>query len=173
MITIKQDKQISLMRRAGKITAEILEVLASSLKAGMKTKELDAIAEKELVKREATSSFKGYNGFPGNLCVSINDEVVHGIPGDRVIQDRDIVSLDFGVVYNGWQGDSALTSGVGCIDPKARRLIEVTREALMAGIGQGEGSFGRYFSGYSDVCRGERFFCGEGIYGTWYRKGDA
>jgi methionyl aminopeptidase len=124
------------MRRAGKITAEILEVLALSLKAGMKTKELDAIAEKELARRGATSSFKGYNGFPGNLCVSINDEVVHGIPGDRVIQEGDIVSLDFGVVYNGWQGDSALTSGVGSIDPKVRRLIEVTREALMAGIGQ-------------------------------------
>ncbi len=136
MIIIKNDKQILLMRRAGKITAEILETLAENIKAGMKTKELDTIAETELAKREAKSSFKGYHGFPGNLCVSINDEIVHGIPGEHIIQEGDIVSLDFGAVYNGWQGDSALTLGVGRIDPEASRLIEVTREALVAGIGK-------------------------------------
>jgi len=134
MIIIKNDKQILLMRRAGRITAEILEVLAENIKPGMKTKELDTIAGGELEKRKAKSSFKGYHGFPGNLCVSINDEVVHGIPGEHIIQEGDIVSLDFGVVYNGWQGDSALTLGVGRVDLEASRLIEVTREALVAGI---------------------------------------
>jgi methionyl aminopeptidase len=136
VIIIKNDKQILLMRRAGRITAEILEALAENIKPGIKTKELDSIAERELVKREAKSSFKGYHGFPGNLCVSINDEVVHGIPDEHTIQEGDIVSLDFGAVYNGWQGDSALTLGVGGIDPEVSRLIEVTREALVAGIGK-------------------------------------
>jgi len=101
------------MRKAGRVTAQVLEVLRASVKAGMKTSELDAIAEKEVHARGGRASFKGYNGYPASLCVSINDEIVHGIPGGRVIKEGDIVSLDFGAIIDGYQGDSAVTIIVG------------------------------------------------------------
>ena len=133
-IIIKSDKEIAIMRQAGRIVATVLEVLKRQVKPGMKTEELDAIAVKELEKLGAKPSFKGYRGYPANLCVSVNDEIVHGIPGKRVLHDGDIVSLDFGAIYNGFQGDAALTVGVGSISPEAERLIETTRGALEAGI---------------------------------------
>lgn len=122
------------MRRAGRIVAEILEILAKQVKAGMKTKELDDIAVKELKKRGAKSSFKGYRGYPATICVSVNDEIVHGIPGGRVLREGDIVSLDFGAIYDGFQGDSAVTVAVGEVSPAARRLIAATQGSLGAGI---------------------------------------
>jgi methionyl aminopeptidase len=100
----------------------------------METRELDIIAEEELKKWGAKASFKGYLGFPANLCVSVNDEIVHGIPGKRVLREGDIVSLDFGAIFMGFQADAALTVGVGKIDSAAKRLIETTQGALMAGI---------------------------------------
>jgi len=133
-IIIKSDKEIAIMRQAGRIVATVLEVLKGQVKPGMKTEELDVIAAGELEKLGARPSFKGYRGFPANLCVSVNDEIVHGIPGKRVLRDGDIVSLDFGAVFNGFQGDAALTVGVGSISPEAERLMETTRGALEAGI---------------------------------------
>jgi len=106
----------------------------ASVKPGIRTIELDEIAEKEARRFGAEPSFKDYRGYPANLCVSVNDEVVHGIPGPRLIKEGDIVSIDFGVVYRGFQGDAARTVGVGIISPEARRLIETTQGALKAGI---------------------------------------
>ncbi len=124
------------MRQAGSIVAIILDILTDKIKPGMKTKELDAVAAHEAAIRGAVPSFKGYMGYPANLCVSINDEIVHGIPGERIIKEGDLVKLDFGVIYQGYQGDSAVTTGVGEISPLAKKLIEATRGALMAGIGK-------------------------------------
>jgi methionyl aminopeptidase len=133
-IIIKSEKEVEIMRQAGRIVATVLDVLKGQVKPGMKTEELDVIAVKELEKLGAKPSFKGYRGYPANLCVSVNDEIVHGIPGKRVLRNGDIVSLDFGAIYNGFQGDAALTVGVGDISPEAERLIETTRGALEAGI---------------------------------------
>ncbi len=133
-IIIKSAEEVAIMQQAGRIVGEILEVLSRQVRPGMKTKELDSIAEKELEKRGATSSFKGYYGFPATLCVSVNDEIVHGIPGERVLHAGDIVSLDFGAIYKGFQGDAAITVGVGKITPEAEKLIRTTEGALEAGI---------------------------------------
>ena len=100
----------------------------------MKTKELDIIAARELERLGAKPSFKGYHGYPASICVSVNDEIVHGIPGERVLKEGDIVSLDVGAVYDGFQGDAAVTIGVGEISPAAKRLMEATQGALEAGI---------------------------------------
>jgi methionyl aminopeptidase len=100
----------------------------------MKTKELDTIARKELKRLGAESSFKGYRGYPATVCVSVNDEIVHGIPGDRVMKNGDIVALDFGAIYKGFQGDAAVTVPVGEASPEAMRLIEATRGSLESGI---------------------------------------
>ncbi len=122
------------MRQAGRIVAAVLETLMEQTREGMKTKELDAIAAREVERLGAKPSFKGYRGFPANLCVSINDEVVHGIPGERVLRNGDIVSLDMGVLFMGFQGDSAVTIGLGEISPQAQELIKATKGALAAGI---------------------------------------
>ena len=122
------------MRRAGRATAIVLQKLANSIRPGMKTRELDDIANEEAKKLGGRPSFKGYQGFPASLCVSINNEIVHGIPGERVICEGDIVSLDFGLEMDGFQGDTAVTVGVGEMDSDALRLIEVTKNALQAGI---------------------------------------
>jgi methionyl aminopeptidase len=133
-IDIKSEKELDNMRQAGRIVAEILKIMAEQAKPGMKTKEMDIIAEKELKKRGAESSFKGYRGYPATVCVSVNDEIVHGIPGDRVLKDGDIVSLDFGAIYNNYHGDAAITIPVGQISSEARRLIDTTRDTLNVGI---------------------------------------
>ena len=133
-IIIKSDREIGAMREAGRITAIVLGILSEKLRLGMKTEELDVIAGRELDRLGAKPSFKGYRGFPANLCVSVNDEIVHGIPEARVLNDGDIVSLDFGVISNGFQGDAAVTVGVGEISPEAKRLLETTEAALRAGI---------------------------------------
>jgi methionyl aminopeptidase len=133
-IDIKSPKEIDAMRRSGRIVGTVLRILSERIRPGMRTKELDVIAEKEMKKLGAKSSFLGYRGFPANLCVSVNDEIVHGIPGDRVLKEGDIVSLDFGVVYHGFHGDAAVTVGVGQISPEARRLIETTQASLASGI---------------------------------------
>ena len=122
------------MRQAGRITAAVLEVLKSQVRPGMKTKELDIIAARELGRLGAKPSFKGYQGFPANLCVSVNDEIVHGTPGERVLAEGDIVSLDIGAIFMGFQGDAAVTIGVSQISPQAKQLIETTEGALKAGI---------------------------------------
>ena len=133
-IIIKSSREIAIMRQAGRIVAETLEILRSRLRVGMKTKELDDIVERELKRRGAKPSFKGYRGFPASVCVSLNDEIVHGIPGDAVLNEGDIVSLDLGAIYNGFQGDAAVTVGVSQISPEAERLLAAAEDALKAGI---------------------------------------
>jgi len=133
-IIIKSEREIAVMRQAGKVVATVLKILSENIRPGMKTKELDAIAAREVVRLGASPSFKGYHGFPAALCVSVNDEVVHGIPGERVLNEGDIVSLDFGAIYDGFQGDAAVTVGVGEISQQAKRLMETTEGALKAGI---------------------------------------
>lgn len=122
------------MRQSGQIVAEILRTLTKQMKPGMNTKELDTIAAKELKRLGAESSFKGYRGYPATVCVSVNDEIVHGIPGTRVLKDGDIVSLDFGAIYHGFHGDAAVTVPVGEVSPEASRLMEATRASLEKGI---------------------------------------
>ncbi|MDD5038886.1 MAG: type I methionyl aminopeptidase [Dehalococcoidales bacterium] len=133
-IIIKSVAEIAAMRRAGGVVASILRILSSEIKAGMTTRQLDEIAVKELERYGAKPSFKGYRGFPAALCVSINDEVVHGIPGDRVTQKGDLVSLDFGAIVDGFHGDAAVTVGIGKISGRAKRLMETTRDCLEAAI---------------------------------------
>ena len=133
-IIIKSDQEIDAMRQAGRILATTLETLKSQVKPGMKTKELDIITTSELKRLGAKPSFKGYRGFPANLCVSVNDEIVHGIPGERVLHQGDIVSLDLGTIVMGFQGDAAVTVGVGEINSEAEELIETTESTLEAGI---------------------------------------
>ena len=133
-IIIKSEREIALMRQAGRIVATVLDILIKQVKPGMKTKELDVIAGREVEKLGGKPSFKGYRGFPANLCVSINDQIVHGIPGERVLRQGDIVSLDMGAVFKGFQGDAAVTVGVGEISTEAQKLLATTEEVLGAGI---------------------------------------
>ena len=133
-INCKSDREIGLMRQAGKIVAQVLDVLSATIQPGIKTVELDEIAVKELKKLGGKSSFKGYRGYPASVCVSINDEIVHGIPGTRVLMEGDIVSLDFGAIYNGYHGDAARTVGVGKIASSTQKLVEATEGALKEGI---------------------------------------
>ena len=122
------------MRQAGRITAMVLERLRLQVRPGMKTKELDVIAARELERLGAKPSFKGYQGFPANLCVSVNDEIVHGIPGERILAEGDIVSLDIGAFFMGFHGDAAVTVAVGKTSPQAKQLVAATEGALKAGI---------------------------------------
>jgi len=133
-IIIRSDREIAIMRQAGKIVAIILEILSKQVRPGMKTKELNVIAGREAERLGAKPSFKGYRGFPANLCVSVGDEIVHGIPGERVLNQGDIVSLDFGAIFDGFQGDAAVTIGVGEIGSQAKQLLETAQAALKAGI---------------------------------------
>ncbi len=124
------------MREAGLVVAETIEVLLRSLEPGMKTRALDAIASREIKRLGAKPAFKGYRGFPATICVSINHEIVHGIPGERVIREGDIVSLDVGAVVDGYYSDSAVTAPAGKASPEALRLIKTTRQSLQLGIRQ-------------------------------------
>jgi methionyl aminopeptidase len=133
-ISIKSEKEITLMRQAGKIVASVLAILVREVRPGLKTTELDIIAEQEIRRLGGKPSFKGYRGYPANLCVSVNDEIVHGIPGDRELKSGDIVSLDLGAIYQGYQGDAARTVGVGMLSIQAAALMQATEEALKAGI---------------------------------------
>jgi methionyl aminopeptidase len=133
-IIIKSERELAIMRQAGRIVAEVLNTLIKQVKPGMKTKELDIIAGQEVARLGGKPSFKGYRGFPANLCVSVNDEIVHGIPGERSLREGDIVSLDMGATFNGFQGDAAVTVGVGKISPQARKLMATTEGVLKAGI---------------------------------------
>jgi methionyl aminopeptidase len=133
-VEIKTPEQIDLMRRAGLVVGETLELLRGSVRAGMSTLELDRIAEDNIRSSGATPSFKGYHGFTGSICASVNDEVVHGIPGGRVIEDGDVVSIDCGAIVDGWHGDAALTVPVGDVPPEALELMRVTEEAMWRGL---------------------------------------
>jgi len=134
-IYVKSRREIAIMREAGRIVAVTLLELQDAIRPGVTTAQLDAIAEKTARAMGAEPAFKGYNGFPASLCASINDEIVHGIPSpERVLHEGDIVSLDFGAVYQGFVGDSAITVGVGKLSPLAERLLQVTKESLNQAI---------------------------------------
>jgi methionyl aminopeptidase len=134
MIICKSEGELLLMREAGRIVAETHKVLAKAVKPGVTTRQLDQIAEDFIRSQSAIPSFKGYNGFSGSICASVNEELVHGIPGDRVLNEGDIISLDIGAQYKGYHGDSAWTYAVGEISPEARRLLAVTEQSLYAGL---------------------------------------
>lgn len=135
MISIKSDSEIELMRQAGQILAKVHKELESIVKPGISTAYIDFECEKLIRSMGAVPSFKGYEGFPASACVSVNEEVVHGIPSeDRILREGDIVSIDTGVIYKGWQSDAARTHGVGNISDEARLLIERTRESFFVGI---------------------------------------
>ena len=136
MITLKSKREIELLKEAGHIVYLTHQYLRPYIKAGIKTKELDSLAEKFIRSKGATPSFKGYEGFPYTLCISINDEVVHGFPGERVLQDGDIISIDIGACYKGYHGDSAWTYTVGEVSDDAKYLLEHTEKALYEGIKQ-------------------------------------
>jgi len=136
MVIIKSTEEIVIMRKCGKILSAILDKLKTEVGPGIKTGQLDIIMAEEAEKRGVIPSFKNYQGFPANLCVSVNDEIVHGIPGERVLQEGDIVSLDAGVKLNGFNTDAAITIGVGRISKEAEELIAVTEGSLVSGIAQ-------------------------------------
>ncbi|MDH5364848.1 MAG: type I methionyl aminopeptidase [Dehalococcoidia bacterium] len=136
MVIIKSDEEIGAMRECGKVLAAILDKLRAEIRPGIKTAQLDIIMAEETEKREVIPSFKNYRGFPANLCVSVNDEIVHGIPDERILQEGDIVSLDAGVKLNGFHTDAAITLGVGRISKEAQDLIAVTEDSLKSGIAQ-------------------------------------
>lgn len=136
MITLKSKREIELLKEAGHIVYLTHQYLRPHIKAGIKTKELDRLAEEFIRSKGATPSFKGYEGFPSTLCISINDEVVHGFPSDRVLQDGDIISIDIGACYKGYHGDSAWTYAVGEVSDDAKYLLEHTEKALYEGIKQ-------------------------------------
>lgn len=136
MIVVKTIPQIELMRRAGDLVARTLDLVEQSARAGITTAELDRIAEEFIRANNAEPAFKGYLGYPATLCVSIDDEVVHGIPGKRVLREGQIASIDVGVKLDGWYADAARTLTIGQIAPEAAKLLAATREALQKGIQQ-------------------------------------
>ncbi|QNR19787.1 type I methionyl aminopeptidase [Exiguobacterium sp. Helios] len=134
MIITKAPREIDIMRQAGQIVARTHKELQAHIRPGITTGQLDAIAERYIRSQGATPSFKGYNGFTGSICASVNEELVHGIPGDRVLHDGDIISIDIGAEYNGYHGDSAWTYPVGTISEETKRLLDVTEESLYKGL---------------------------------------
>jgi methionyl aminopeptidase len=134
-VEAKTQSELALMRQAGAAVGDILVLLSKKVGPGVTTGELDRIARAEIKARGVKSAFLGYHGFPGVICLSVNSEVVHGIPSDKkTLAEGDIIGLDFGVIVDGWYGDSAVTVGVGKISAEAQRLIQVTRESLEKGI---------------------------------------
>ena len=136
MIVLKSQQEIAYMREAGRIVAETLELIRQAVKPDVTTQELDRIADEYIRERGAIPAFKGYNGFPGSICASVNEEVVHGIPGPRKLKNGDIISVDIGTLINGFYGDAAMTFPVGEVAPEVAQLLKVTEESLYKGIAQ-------------------------------------
>jgi methionyl aminopeptidase len=160
-VEIKTPEQVVAMRRAGVVVGETLEVLRAAVRPGLTTGELDAIAEDSIRTRGATPSFLGYHGFTGSICASVNDEVVHGMPGDRVLADGDVVSIDCGAIVDGWHGDAAITVALGEVPAEVAELMRVTEGAMWRGI-----AAARLGGRVTDISYAvERFVRGEGTYG--------
>ena len=137
MIVLKSSRELALMRRAGRIVAQVHECFQEMVRPGITTADLERAASRIIEQEGAISSFKGYRGFPAAICTSINEEIVHGIPSPkRVLKEGDIISLDVGAIYKGYHGDAAITLPVGQVDKEVQRLLEVTQGALEAGIAQ-------------------------------------
>ncbi len=170
MITIKTSEEIKIMAEGGKILARIMKELEKQVRPGITTKELDKAAEGLVLSSGAKCSFKGYNGYPACLCTSVNEEIVHAVPSDRVLKEGDILSLDLGVFYRGYHSDMAITLPVGDISPEAQKLIKVTKESLEIGIKEIEigGTFGDIGSAIQEYVESHGFnvvrdLCGHGI----------
>ena len=133
-VSVKSADELKAMREAGKVVASVIFLLTNSVQPGLKTRNLDELAAKEIKRLGAKPAFLGYRGFPGTICTSVNEEIVHGIPGERVLQEGDLVKVDVGAIVDGLYGDAAVTLGVGKISSKAEALINATRESLNAGI---------------------------------------
>lgn len=133
-IILKNEKQLAALRESGRLVADVFNMLAEHVTPGVTTGDLDAIADEYIRRHGAVPSFKGYRGFTGSICVSVNEVVVHGIPGDRVLEDGDIVAIDVGALLNGWHGDATITFAVGTVDPESQRLMDVCSRSLEAGI---------------------------------------
>lgn len=136
MIERKSQAEVDVMRRAGRVVGETLTVVREHVRPGVTTKELDEIAEREIRARGAIPSFKGYRGFPGSLCTSLNNEIVHGIPGGATIREGDLVKIDCGAIVDGFHGDSAITLIVGEVSSEVAKLVETTERALQAAIAE-------------------------------------
>lgn len=135
MITIKSDAEIALMRESGRLTKEVLDLIGREIRAGLTTRDLDKIANEYITSCGAYPSFLGYSGYPASICASIDDMVVHGIPSDeQVIREGQIVSIDVGVEFNGWQGDAARTFMIGEVSPEKKKLVKVTEECFFKAI---------------------------------------
>ena len=161
-VTIKSAREIERMRVAGKILASVHEELGKALKPGMSTLDIDRLGEELIRSHGCVPSFKNYNGYPASICVSVNDEIDHGIPNShRIIHEGDIVSLDAGVIYEGYHSDAARTHAVGVIDPKAQKLIDVTRESFFEGIRQAKA--GNYLNDISSAIQAYAESFGYGV----------
>jgi len=170
MISVKSNEEIKIMREGGKILADIVRELEKQVKPGISTNELDRAAEALILKSGGQPSFKGYQGFPATLCVSVNEELVHVVPSDRKLKEGDIVSLDLGMKYKGYHSDMAVTLPVGKASPEAQRLIRITKKALKRGIkkvrpGNTLGDIGNTIQRYveSQGFNVVRDLCGHGI----------
>lgn len=170
MIILKSRQEIEKMRVPNRMVVEVLEEVVKKIKAGVTTIELDRLAESLIIKKKGVPAFKGYRGYPNSLCISINEQVVHGIPSGRRLKDGDIVSLDLGIYYDGYYGDAALTVGIGNISQDAKKLLDSTQKALYIGIEKARA--GNYLSDISHAIQsyveGEGFsvvraFVGHGI----------
>jgi len=133
-IVLKSKEEITLMREAGRAVAQVLEILKEEIKPGVVGKRLDDVVRREFARRGVTPTFLDYHGYPARVCVSVNDEVVHGIPNSRPFEEGDVVSIDLGATYKGFVGDAAITVCVGRVSPEAERLVRITEEALWEGI---------------------------------------
>src|SRR3990167_4010870 len=147
MIILRSEREIAKLRASNRLVAEVLNEVKNAIRVGITTKELNDLADSLLRARDAIPAFKGYRGFPMTLCTSLNEEVVHGIPSNRKLKEGDIVRVDMGGIYQGYYGDAALTVGIGEISPEAKKLLEVTEQALYIGIA--ESREGNYLSDIS------------------------
>lgn len=170
MIILKSRQEIEKMKIPNKLVAEVLEEIAKKIRAGITTIELDRLAEAIIIKRGGIPAFKGYRGYPNTLCISVNEQVVHGIPSKRRLEGGDIVSIDLGIYYKGYYGDAAVTLGIGEVSHEAERLLTATRKALDIGIEKA--CIGNYLSDISHAIQSHveeegfsvvRAFVGHGI----------
>ena len=166
-IQIKDLEQLKVMRRAGLVVAEIHQLIREAIKPGMTTSALDAISAAHIKRSGATPNFLNYHGFPATICVSINDEIVHGIPGPRIINEGDVVSIDCGAIIDGWHGDAAFSIGIGNVDPADQKLMDVCQESMWVGIAAGKNGAKLSDIGYAI----ERYVNSQGKYGILQEYG--
>jgi len=166
-IQIKNLDQLKVMRRAGLLVGQTLQLLRENIKAGMTTDALDAIAAANIKRGGGTSNFLGYHGYPKTICVSINEEIVHGIPGPRIINEGDVVSIDCGAIIDGWHGDAAFSIGIGAVDPQDQKLMQTCEESMWVGIAAGKNG-----GKLSDIGNAiEKYINSQGSYGILQEYG--